>query len=174
MRIYFDDLPTLHQFTLSLDCQAEPMPCRHCFRPDQWVSHGYVYKNQYLGQTQTVGKRIFCSNRTGHSGCGQTLRLYLTTEVTTLHYSTLHLAAFVLALLAGTTIQQAYQHATRTVDPRNGYRWLGKLQRKLIQYRGYLKRQPDQPKVGFNTRSKQRHILFSTLQALFSNVGESA
>ncbi len=174
MNSYFDDLPTLHLFTLSLDCQAEPMPCRHCSKSDQWVSHGYVYKNQHLGQTQIVGKRTFCSNRSGRTGCGRTTRLYLTTEVATLQYTTFHLTAFVLALLAGLTIQQAYQRATHTNDPRNAYRWLDKLQCKLIQYRGYLKRQPAQTVIGFNTRSKQRRLLFSTLQALFSNVGELA
>ncbi len=174
MNCYFDDLSTLHLFSLSLDCQAEPMPCQHCSKPDQWVSHGYVYKNQHLGRTQTVGKRIFCSNRSGRSGCGRTIRLYLTSEIAGLHYSAIHLAAFVLALLAGTTIQQAYQRATHTADPRNAYRWLGKLQRKMIQYRGYLNRQPAHPVVGFNARSRQRRILFSTLQALFSTAGESA
>ncbi|MES9859003.1 MAG: hypothetical protein ABW166_20735 [Sedimenticola sp.] len=104
MNRYYDDLATLHRFTLSLDCQADPLHCQHCSKSDQWVSHGYVYKKQCLGKTLAVGKRLFCSNRSGRSGCGRTLRLYLTTEVATLHYSAIHLAAFVLALLAGTTI----------------------------------------------------------------------
>lgn len=168
MKRYFDDLDVLHRFTLSLDCQPDPIQCRHCSQQDQFVSHGFVYKKQHQGETRIVGKRIFCSNRYGRSGCGRTIRLYLVTELAFLHYTTAHMAAFLLALLSGRTIQQAYLAATHTPEPRNAYRWLSKLQRKLIDYRALTQRA--RPACRFKTINKQRHILLSTLQSLFSTL----
>jgi len=168
MNRYFNDLDTLHRFTLSLDSQPHPIQCRHCSKQGQFVSHGFVYKKQHQGERHTVGKRLFCSNRYGRSGCGRTLRLYLTTELAFLHYTTVHLTAFVLALLGGSTIQPAYRAATQTAEPRNAYRWLNKLQRKLINYRALIHRM--QPTYRFKTINKQRRILLSTLRALFSTL----
>jgi len=174
MKRYFDDLDTLHQFTLSLDSQPEPIQCHHCSKQDQFVAHGFVYKKQHQGEKRAVGKRIFCSNRYGHTGCGQTLQLYLTTELALLQYTTLHLSAFVLALLGGSTVQRAYQAATQTDEPRNAYRWLNKLQRKLTEYRALISRQHAQSGGLFKTRNRQRGILLATLQTLFSTLGKSA
>lgn len=174
MNRYFNDLDTLHRFTLSLDCQMDPIRCHHCSKTNQFVSHGFVYKKQHHGKTRTVGKRIFCSNRSGHSGCGRTLRLYLVTEISKLHYTAVHITAFVLALLCGRTIQQAYLAATQSSDPRNAYRWLNKLQRKLIGYRALLKTQCVRPICQFAVRTRERHILLATLQALFSAIGTCA
>ncbi|VAW82589.1 hypothetical protein MNBD_GAMMA13-290 [hydrothermal vent metagenome] len=145
MKRYFDDLDTLHKFTLSLDSRPDLIPCRHCSKQDQWVSHGFVYKKQYQGERRTVGKHIFCSNRHGRSGCGRTLRLYLSTELAFLHYTTVHLTAFLFAFLGGRTTQHAYRAATQTTESRNAWRWLHKLQRKLVDYRVLLKAPCPQP-----------------------------
>jgi len=174
MKRYFDDIESLHRFTLSLDCQAEPICCQHCSKPDQLVSHGFVYKKQHHGKTRTVGKRLFCSNRAGRSGCGRTIRLYLVTELSRLQYTTVHITAFLLALLGGHSTQQAYWAATRTAEPRNAWRWLNRLQRKLIDYRGFVHTKPSRSTCLFKAITKQRRILLSTLQTFFSTFGESA
>ena len=170
MKRYFDDLDALHRFTLSLDSQPHPIQCRHCSKQGQFVSHGFVYKKQHQGEKRTVGKRLFCSNRSGRSGCGRTLRLYLTTELAFLHYTTVHLTAFLFALLSGRTIHHAYRTATQTAEPRNAWRWLNKLQRKLVDYRALLKTPCLQLTHRLTVRNKQRTILFATLQALFSSI----
>ncbi len=174
MERYFNDLDTLHRFTLSLDSQPHPIRCQHCSKQGQFVSHGFVYKKQHHGEKRAVGKRIFCSNRHGRSGCGRTLRLYLTTELAFLHYTTVHLTAFLFALLGGSTIQRAYRSATQTDEPRNAWRWLHKLQRKLVEYRALLKA-PCLPLPRRCTlKNKQRTILLSSLQPLFSTLGSCA
>lgn len=174
MERYFNDLDTLHRFSLSLDSQPHPIQCRHCAQQDQWVSHGFVYKKQHQGERRTVGKRLFCSNRYGRSGCGRTLRLYLATELAFLHYTTVHLTAFLLALLGGSTIQHAYQEATQTAEPRNAWRWLHKLQRKLVDYRALLKTPRPRLARRLTVKNKQRDILLSSLQNLFSTLGSCA
>jgi len=138
------------------------------------VSHGFVYKKQHQGERRAVGKRLFCSNRHGRSGCGRTLRLYLATELAFLHYTTVHLTAFLLALLSGRTIQHAYRTATQTDEPRNAYRWLHKLQRKLVEYRALLKAPRSQSACRFTLNNKQRHIVLSSLRRLFSTLGYCA
>ncbi len=174
MKRYFDDLDTLHRFTLALDSQPDPIQCQHCAQQDQWVSHGFVYKKQHHGEKRTVGKRLFCSNRDGRSGCGRTLRLYLTTELAFLHYTTVHLTAFLLALLSGCTVQHAYWAATQTAEPRNAWRWLHKLQRKLVDYRALLKTSCSRLACRLTKKNKQRYILLSSLQGLFSTLGSCA
>jgi len=174
MERYFNDLDTLHRFTLALDSQLHPIQCWHCSKQGQFVSHGFVYKKQHRGERRAVGKRLFCSNRSGRSGCGRTLRLYLATELAFLHYTTVHLTAFLLALLSGRTIQHAYRAATQTTEPRNAWRWIQKLQRKLVDYRAWLKT-PCPPLVcRVTVKNKQRGILLSSLQILFSALGSCA
>ncbi len=174
MERYFNDLDTLHRFTLSLDSQPYPIRCQHCSKQGQFVSHGFVYKKQHRGEKRAVGKRLFCSNRCGRSGCGRTLRLYLATELAFLHYTTVHLTAFLLALLSGSTIQYAYQAATQTAEPRNAWQWLHKLQRKLVDYRALLKTPCSPLTRRCTVKNKQRDILLSSLQMLFSTLGSCA
>lgn len=174
MKRYFYDLDALHRFTLTLDSQPHPIQCQYCSQQGQFVSHGFVYKKHRHGERRTVGKRLFCSNRHGRSGCGRTLRLYLATELAFLHYTALHLTAFVRALLEGSAIQHAYRTATQTAEPRNAYRWLDRLQGKLVAYRARLKTPYPQPVGQFTAKNKQRHILLSTLRMLLSTLGESA
>ncbi len=172
MKCYFESLDALHCFSLSLDCQTDPIRCQHCSQCDQFVSHGFVYKKQHRGDPLAVGKRLLCSNRYGHSGCGRTVRLYLQTQIARLHYTAVQLSVFLLALLAGRSIQQAYQSATQTSEPRNAWRWLNKLQRKLIDYRALIHRRMSAGRD--TTPNKQHGILLSTLQLLFSLFGNSA
>jgi len=174
MKRYFNDLDTLHRFTLALDSQLHPIQCRHCSKQGQFVSHGFVYKKQHQGERRAVGKRLFCSNRYGHSGCGRTLRLYLATELAFLHYTTVHLTAFLFALLGGRTIHHAYRTATQTDEPRNAWRWLHKLQRKLVEYRALLKAPHAPLPHRLSVKNKQRTILLSSLQRLFSTLGSCA
>ena len=80
---------------------------------------------------------------------------------------------FLLALLAGQTTQQAYQTATLTTEPRNAWRWLNKLQRKLIDYKAMIYNRLLKTPAGCGTATQtQRGILVSTLQHLFALFGE--
>ena len=72
MQTYFPSLDAIHQQTMQLACE----PCQHCGQAHQLVSHGFIRKKQPGGQDlQPVGKRVFCSNRYRHTGCGRTTLL---------------------------------------------------------------------------------------------------
>ena len=89
-----------------------------------------------------VGKRVFCSNRNHHAGCGRTTQLYLAETIRYLHYSGSVVMAFILALMAKTSIAHAYTRATTTATPRHAYRWLNGLCAQLSSYRSLLHQPP--------------------------------
>lgn len=171
MQKFFEDLSALHRFTLNLDYHRDALQCEKCARAGQFVSHGFLYKAQHQGQMQTVGKRIFCSNRSGRVGCGGTCRLYLAEPVPRLHYTNLHLLVFIHQLIAGCSIRTAYQQATQAEDQRHAYRWLGKLRKKLADYRSWLDCARSH-EHSFPTRTRNLQLLLPTLQRLLNLRGD--
>jgi len=167
MQKYFENIETLHRFTLELDCHADDLQCEKCFSTGHFVSHGFLYKAQHQGEKQTVGKRIFCSNRFGRAGCGGTCRLYLAERIPQLHYASRHLFVFIQQLIAGCSICNAYQQATAAADPRHGYRWLTRLRGNLLAYRSWLPLAKRHEKSGsFHQRTERLQHLLPTLQTL--------
>lgn len=173
MRTFFDDIDTLHRFTLELDHHRASLACPHCSKCGQFVAHGFVHKKHSQGLKRTVGKRILCSNRYGKSGCGRTQRLYLTSEVPMLQYTAQHLFTFLSALLTGLSVHGAYAQATGCSEPRNAFRWLNKLQRKLSDYRSVLVTRPRAAFSPPNCRTRRLQLLLTTLQQLFALPGLS-
>jgi len=165
MQRFFADLETLHTFTLSLDFYQNELVCQHCAKTDQFVSHGFVYKQRSIEIKERVAKRIFCSNRHQRSGCGRTFQLYLADTLPALRYSASQLFVFIRVLLATFNISTAYQTATHQSDTRHAWRWISKLRLQLSSYRQYLKL-PTAPKTPV-TSQRRLHILSSTLSALF-------
>ncbi len=125
-----------------------------------------------------IGKRVFCSNRNQHTGCGRTMRLYLDSMVQYLHYTGQHVVAFVLALMIGMGVQQAYCQTTGTDDPRHAYRWLHRLCAQLSCYRS-LWHQPPLPQTDTPiaspiaaNRPVRKGLLASTFQQLLQRFGQ--
>jgi hypothetical protein len=172
MILFFEDIDQMNQFTSSLEMNQGVVMCANCNQDDQFVSHGFVYKNLNQGKTIVTGKRLFCANRRQHAGCGCTLRLYLAEQIPTLVYSTAQMTTFLKALLACNTIQTAYKAATNTDDPRNAYRWLNQLTARLVNYRTFAQnpRMAPSPKVNFSTRRLQ--LLLPVINTIFVALGE--
>ena len=168
MQKYFNNIESIDSFSLSLDYHKDVLQCVHCSRNDQFVSHGFVYKQRSQTLRQKVGKRIICSNRYGRSGCGRTYQLYIAEALPCLQYGTAHLFVFLLSLMSHMTVQQAYEKATGTEEPRNAWRWLNKLQHKLIDYRCFLQRRADELDAQFRSRVRRLHILLPTVKRLFA------
>lgn len=164
---FFKDLDNLDLFTMELERHQDLLECKKCSKNDQFVSHGYVYKKHVKGDTRTVGKRIFCSDRYHRSGCGSTLRLYLATELPAHQYTSIHLFIFLSSLIDNASIQKAYEKATLTENPRNAYRWLNKCLRKLTDYRLFLNKRTEVQSLLFKSKNKRRQLLLPTLQSLF-------
>lgn len=171
MHIYYPSLSAIEQQTRQLD-QA---PCRYCGQTHQLISHGFVYKKQAGAEPQAVGKRVFCSNRQRYTGCGRTMRLYLDSTLRWLHYTGAHVVAFMLALITGGTVQQAYWQATGTADPRHAWRWLNRIDAQLSCYRSLSHQPPLQDAdasapVAAN-RSARTGLLASTCTQLLQRFG---
>lgn len=170
MKRYFDDMTTLDRFTRELDCHQDERQCHHCFKHDQFVSHGFVYKQRSQSLREAIGKRLFCSNRYGRTGCGRTFQLYIREALPGHRYNTHHLFIFLDSLLKLRTVQQAYEKATGTGEPRNAWRWLNKLQAQLIRYRCVLETRSEEVVDTFKSRCKRLQILLPTIQRLFLKI----
>jgi hypothetical protein len=165
MKKYFNSLQAINKFTMELD--HDTLTCEKCSKRGQFVSHGFVYKKGHKGERHIMGKRIFCSNRNGRSGCGRTTIIYLEDSIPALTYATSHVYAFVRSLMSGSSIRKAYKTATDTDDPRNAYRWLHKLYNRLMDYRGFLSAHTVTSSIPFRHRTRQLRLLLPTLQSLF-------
>jgi transposase-like protein len=173
MKTYYSNLDAIHQQTLQLQLEQ----CKHCQQTQQLVSHGFIRKKRNGGDPQAIGKRVFCSNRYHHTGCGRTMQLYLDSTLRYLHHAGSAVVAFVLLLLAGMSIGLAYMQATGKDTPRHAYRWLNRLHAQISTYRSLfhqpLLEQQQQTTVSTHGQSPnpnplalRRNLLVSTFDAL--------
>lgn len=137
---FFATIHDIHQFTRALRWNQSSLDCQHCHKHDQWISHGFCYKQIFIDVRQIVGKRIVCSIRYGRSGCGRTHRLYCADRVPCLQYSLTHCIAFLLALVTDQCrcVCTAYRLATGARDSRNTWRWLNRLHIALPNFRIFV------------------------------------
>jgi hypothetical protein len=168
MKRFYADFDTINVFTLSLDFHQNELECAHCSKHDQFVSHGIIYKQRSSTLTEKMGKRIFCSNRYGRTGCGRTFQLYVANEIPRFRYGAVHLFIFISALLAKLNIAEAYHQATGQTETRNAWRWLSKLMTQLSEYRSYLKCRKSNLIIQFRSKSNNLKHLLPTLSQLFS------
>lgn len=176
MKLFFDNIDTLDKFTRELNLHAGSLTCQHCYKQDQFVPHGFVYKNQHIevDEKEPIGKRVICSNRYGKTGCGHTLRLYLADAVPFLNRSAIHISLFFISLINGLSIQASYQQTTHsTNDPRNAYRWLAKCKTKLSDYRTILSSRATGFTETFKSRTQRLQLLLPTITRLQETLSDS-
>ncbi|WP_162926426.1 hypothetical protein [Teredinibacter purpureus] len=169
MKRFYPDFESIQAFTLSLDYHQNELTCVHCSKSDQFVSHGIIYKQRSSVLADKVGKRLFCSNRYGRSGCGRTFQLYVASEVPAFRYGAAHLFIFITALVAKVGISEAYHQATGQLETRNAWRWLNRLMFKLSHYRSVLKYRKDDLLNSFRSSSHYCQHLLPTLTRLFTS-----
>jgi hypothetical protein len=171
MQRFFPDFDSLNRFTLSLRALGDQVQCPHCSKTRQLISHGRVYRHDRQGpsvRSVVVGKRVFCSNRYQHTGCGRTLQIYVVQVIPRLRYGTSEVFRFVSALLSECDVNEAYSAATGQSDPRQGWRWLKRLALNLGAFRCWLAKAGAEP-VAWQLRGSRRvRLLLSTLAALFA------
>ncbi len=170
MKQFYPDFESINTFTLSLDYHSRELECKHCLKNDQFVSHGIIYKQRTCSFAEKVGKRIFCSNRAGRTGCGRTFQLYIAGEIPSHRYGTAHLFIFIMALIANQTISDAYIKATGQSEFRHAWHWLSRLMLKLSEYRHFLKARCDNYfKSPHSTPNSLKHLLPTFAQLFTSN-----
>lgn len=169
MQVFFSSMASLEHFTHSLGMITPDNACQHCSQNDQWVSHGYVYRQQTMAERHAVGKRILCSQRYGKDGCGRTRQLYFANIIPSRRHCMQTLAAFILLLCKGLTVTQAYQDAREDPhrDPRHAWRWLNALTAQLGRLRTSLCRKASTALTHLHHRSRKLTILLPTLHNLF-------
>jgi hypothetical protein len=170
MQIYHPNIQAIQQQTMQLDHAS----CVHCKKSQQLISHGFVRKKRTGGEPESVGKRVFCSNRNNRTGCGRTMQLYIDSILRYLHRSGHVIVEFVLALNAGQTIQNAYHRATGCEVPaRQAYRWLHRLAMQMSYYRSLFHQPPldDKPNMTLN-RPVRLITLHSTFTLLIQQFGQ--
>jgi len=170
MAKFYDDIDSLQQVTLNLKFYIGVFSCLYCSKSDQFVSHGFIYHSFKGEETNISGKRILCSNRRGHSGCGRTMSLYLKVQQPKYVYSSAHINVFFFMLLAGYSIPVAYQIATGCYEPRNAYRWLERASLKLIEYRALLEQKTIKTLETLKIHSLKFKVVLSSLKVLFSKL----
>lgn len=167
----FSSRQTLDQFTASLDSLSSDNTCSHCGKNDQWLSHGYVYKNSLTDSDPVAGKRILCSNRYGRSGCGRTRQLYLANIIPRRQYRLSTVIVFIQTLLSGMVVEDAYRKAiaSTTKESRNAWRWINDFFKSLSGWRTLsslsLKHEQEEP-ITSHHRSHKLTILLPTLNLL--------
>lgn len=169
MKRFYPDFESINAFTLSLDYHQNELECMHCLKSKQFVSHGIVYKQRSIEIREKVGKRIFCSNRFGRTGCGRTFQLYMASEIPRFRYGAAHLFVFITVLMTGQKIEQAYEQATQQYEHRNAWRWLSRLMRNLSQYRSYLKVRKNNCTRSIHSTSQYLKHLLPTLARLLTS-----
>jgi hypothetical protein len=164
MRTYFASLQEIESYSHQLQHEV----CRHCKQAQHVLSHGYIRKKR--AASSPVGKRVFCSNRPPHTGCGRTRTLYLASFVPALHYQGAAILAFFLAFIQGVSIAKAYSSATGACSSRHAYRWLHKAMARLSHFRSVLYSPLSAQKAP--GVSLKRSLLGSTFQGLLHGFGE--
>lgn len=170
MQRFFNDFHALDRFSLSLDCLDETLQCPHCLKSNQLVSHGVIYKQRSINDREPVGKRIFCSNRYQHTGCGRTVALYAAQVIPAKQYGAAHLFVFLSSLLMNLTVAAAYRAATGQSQSRHAWRWLSQLLRRLTDFRCCLKERLSPLTTRFHVRSRRLQLLLPTLEKLFDQL----
>ena len=168
MQVFFSSLCELDSFTRRLKALPQSNACEYCKRNDQWVSHGYVYKQRSIDKKEVVGKRILCGRRFGAGGCGRTRQLYLHTVIPNRHYFLGVVLAFIAALVNGSSMRRAWCAALGhdLYEPRQAWRWVLSLMQRLSRFRGQVCLQDEVPCASFSKRSHRLQILLPTLKAL--------
>ena len=168
MQKFFKDYDSINQFSLSLEYHRDKVECVHCLKNDQFVSHGIIYKQRSSAFAEKVGKRIFCSNRSGRNGCGRTFQIYIANQVPSFRYGAAQLFIFITSLLANFNICEAYHQATGQYETRNAWRWLKKFRFKLSDYRSFLKVRIDTHYNNFHSHCSGIRLLLPTFFRLFT------
>jgi len=169
---FFKNIASIDSFTRALGYHRDDLECEHCLKNGQLVSHGFIYKQRSAQVREPVGKRLFCSNRYGRTGCGRTFQLYIASEFPSLHYGAAVLLVFISALLAHLTVNEAYRKATGQFDARNAWRWLNKFMRRLGEYRTFLKAPAKWISNTFASHVRRAQILLPTLAQLVAYAGD--
>ncbi|AWB66174.1 hypothetical protein C2869_06865 [Saccharobesus litoralis] len=164
MQTFFQSLSDIERY-LEPCHRYYSLTCQHCGLGGHLISHGFIYKQLSMHERKTIGKRVVCSNRYGHSGCGRTTQLVLAECVPNRQYSAWQLSVFIVLLLTNVAVVKAYQQATKQVSTRQAWRWVAALKRNIMQYRLRLK-----SPVSVTSSWRCTHPVFATLCALVDDL----
>lgn len=179
---FFSTIEQLEHFVRALQWQNNSdFICPHCSSSDQWFSHGFQYKQLSINSTIVTGKRLICSRRYAHTGCGHTVRLYLSERLPQLQHGCAQLFIFIVSLLLNNacgrcSVEQAYRLATGANNTRHAWRWLGKLRSQLPVFRSLFFNRPaaldDTTCIGSTGTTHHAEHTYRLLQSSLSQLSQ--
>ena len=166
--MFFSSLQTLEAYCHSLHSLPKEDSCQFCLQNDQWVSHGYVYKQCSLRGITLAGKRIICSARYGRRGCGRTRQLYLGHCIPGRRHTLDTVVMFIGLLIKGMWIEDAYRKALQDHerDSRHAWRWINGLYKQLGRFRSAFGLSVNNECHHTTFQHRRLRILLPTLSAL--------
>ena len=124
---FFNDVSEFDSIYINLPLYA----CPHCGELG-FLKNTILFTKKLEPEPKAViiGKRLYCTTKQG--GCGQTIRLQTSYCLFYLWYSIYVVWKFFsLHYIESQSIQSSYESATQTSNPRNAFRWLNKLNKKI-------------------------------------------
>lgn len=168
MQVFFSSLQTLESYTHSLNSLPKEDACQFCLQNNQWVSHGYVYKQCSSKGITLAGKRIICSSRYSRRGCGRTRQLYLDHCIPRRRYTLDIVIAFIGLLLKGIWLEDAYREVLQDHEKegRHAWRWIDALYKQLGHFRSAFCLSVNTKELLTKHHHRRLRILLPTLSAL--------
>lgn len=99
------------------------VPCPHCHVTGCLNKHGKRERyDEITGEVTACNARVFCNNRGNMDGCGRTYSVVLIERLYQRIVSCQTLWGFLLLLLAGKSIKDAWEDTTKAFTTDNGYK----------------------------------------------------
>ena len=112
------------------------LPCPHCHTTGCLNRHGLRTRfDQKTGKNSISNARVYCNNRGNMRGCGRTYPVFLIDRLYGYIVSCQTLWAFLLQLLAGHTIKDAWESCNSTFCLDTGY----KLRQAFIRNQPHIR-----------------------------------
>lgn len=141
--------------------------CPHCGARGDLVRHDNIRRND--GELNDLrGKRVYCDKRRG-GGCGKTFTFWISDTLRGRCLRAAELMRFIIGVLAGSSVWQAWKNAETGMTLRTGYRTFQRLtnNQSIIRTELFGLTPPPLP-------SKEKTPLLETLKILKEALGMNA
>lgn len=119
---------------------AKLTACPHCGHVGALIGHGLlVGYDEGSSERATRGRRLFCSNRRRHRGCGRTLSVLLGSTIKHFTVRACTLSRLLVRVVAGASPKAAWEHESRgAFTLRTGHRLWRRLLAAQAHWRSVL------------------------------------
>jgi hypothetical protein len=141
-------------------------PCPHCKATGYLILHGFLYGYPESPSSELIvrGRRFFCSNKHRRKGCGRTFSILEAVFIARFNIQSKTLWMFLVNLLGGMNIHEAFTNSARFLSPSSAYR----IRKRFILHQSSLRTSLFQNLPLSKTYSCQTKPEFHTIELLRS------